>query len=410
MSSSKLTADNFAHLLDNIPDAVVAFDASGVVAFFNRSFELLDDTVKDSLINEVKDVGAPNTSVFWRHDSLVKKVVLTNGFAYLISPNKAESSVAEATLRKLTNALEDSTDIYYAAAKAIYECLSWRWVSITRFSSPNKLEVLASLDNNKKVDLVEYEWVGTPCQLVVETNRFTFFSDVVDAFPAYTGLKEMGAQTYAGLVYRGSDNQPLGHVMAIHDHRDVDFTLAEDVINIATLALSTHFQLHRTTAKLKEAQEQVSIDCLTGIGNRHAYEEALRRVKQKVSEGEQHWSLAIVDLDNLKPLNDNVGHNAGDSFIQLMAVELNKIGRPGDMAFRIGGDEFAIIFEQSGEGFVNSLMGRFIKAVERIRLALNFRVGASIGLAALAEVDGDIEKWISLADSRMYEEKQSKRA
>jgi GGDEF domain-containing protein len=54
-------------------------------------------------------------------------------------------------------------------------------------------------------------------------------------------------------------------------------------------------------------------------------------------------------------------------------------------------------------------MGRFIKAVERIRLALKFNVGASIGLATLAEVDGDIEKWVSLADSRMYEEKQSKR-
>lgn len=406
-----LKSSSFFALFDHLIDGIIVFDRDNQVVFKNRVFDLLPDEFKRSLINEAERGASPHTSVFWRADKLIKKIGLDDGYAYMIAPPRIESSIAEVTLKKLSDALEHSENIYVAAAEAIYHCLGWRWVAITRFRTPKRLEVLSFWDTNQKLDEYEYDLVGTPCEMVVDTNKFTLFSDVLAAFPNYQALHEMGAQTYAGLVYRGKDNQPLGHIMAMHDHRDVDYTLAEEVINIATLALSSHFQLHKATVKLKEAQKQVKIDGLTGIGNRHAYADAIEQVSNQYSiDDDKDWTIAIVDLDNLKPLNDNVGHNAGDNFIKLMAVELSKIGRQTDLAFRIGGDEFAIIFTQSSSVFVNSLLERFQKALDRVRLALRFPVGASVGLAFLSEAHGNIDAWTALADERMYKNKKAKKA
>lgn len=403
-----LEASSYHALFDHLIDGIIVFSDNNQVLFKNRVFETFSMDFKASLIDEAARGASPHTSVFWRADKLIKKIGLESGYAYMISPPRVESSIAEVTLKKLTDALEHSENIYVAAAEAIYQCLSWRWVAITRFRTPKRLEVLSFWDTNKKLDEYEYDLVGTPCEMVVDTNKFTLFSDVLSAFPNYQALHQMGVKTYAGLVYRGPDNQPLGHVMAMHDHRDVDFALAEEVINIATLALSSHFQLHKATVKLKEAQQQVKIDSLTGIGNRHAYADALAKVETEFNANQDgDWTIAIVDLDHLKPLNDNVGHNAGDNFIKLMAVELSKIGRQSDIAFRIGGDEFAIIFTQSSNVFVSSLLERFNKALERVRLAMRFPVGASVGLALLSEVDGNIDAWTALADERMYKNKKA---
>lgn len=398
-------------LFDHLIDGIVVFDSNNDVVFENRVFSLLPDDFKQPLLGEAKRGASPHTLVFWRADKAIKKIGLENGYAYMISPPRVESSVAEVTLKKLSDAPENSENIYVAAAEAIYQCLGWRWVAITRFRTPKRLEVLSFWDTNQKLDEYEYDLIGTPCEMVVDTNKFTLFSDLLAAFPKYQALHDMGAQTYAGLVYRGPDNQPLGHVMAMHDHPDVGYSLAEEVINIATLALSSHFQLHKTTAKLKEAQKKVKIDELTGIGNRSAYASAMEEVAEKYSQDNSNdWTIAIVDLDNLKPLNDSVGHNAGDNFIELMAFELNKIGRQTDLAFRIGGDEFTIIFTQSSNVFVSSLMDRFNKALERVRLAMQFPIGASVGLAILSEVEGDLEAWTALADERMYEHKKANKA
>lgn len=405
-----LTTSNCHTLFDNLVEAIIVFSDDGKVVFYNHAFNIMADQFKQQLITQVAHDKGPSTTVFWREDRLIKRTLLSEGFAYLIAPPRAEDSIAELTLKKLSNALEHSENMYVAAAEAIYQCLQWRWVAITRFRTPTRLEVLAFWDTNTKLDEYEFDLVGTPCEMVVDTKKFTFFSDVLSAFPNYQALHKMGAKTYAGLVYRGPDNQPLGHVMTMHDHRDVDFVLAEEVINIATLALSSHFQLHKATVQLKEVQQQVKIDTLTGVGNRHAYEDTLLSVNQQYSQNANNdWTIAIIDLDNLKPLNDNMGHNAGDSFIKLMATELGKIGRQTDMAFRIGGDEFAVIFNQSSSVFVSSLLDRFDKALHRVRLALQFPVGASVGLSFLSETQGDIDKWTSLADERMYENKRKKR-
>jgi diguanylate cyclase (GGDEF)-like protein len=394
-------------MINSVADAVVIFDHQGMVLFQNKAFAQFNDSLKTELLIDLKKNLHNKMNVFGHHGKLVKRVVVDEGYAFIVGPEHAKESIAQRTLRELSVSATNSDDFYVAAADAIFSCLGWRWIVITRFKSAERLEVLAVLEQGQKRDEYEYDFAGTPCEYVVNTNRFTMFSDVSMAFPNYKALSDMGAQTYAGLIYRGMDNQPLGHVMAINDVREVDFTVAEDVISAATIAMSSHFQLLKTHSQLEEIEALAKVDCLTNIGNRQAYQLQLDSLKQQViATGDLNWTFAIVDLDYLKQLNDERGHDVGDKFLQLMASELSRIGRSDDYVFRIGGDEFVLMYRQSTSVFINALLGRFEKAIECVRLALDFYINASIGCAILSEVNGHVDACIKLADRRMYKMKR----
>ncbi|GEA13377.1 GGDEF domain-containing protein [Alteromonas sp. KUL49] len=396
-------------LFDSLVDSIVVFDSEGKRVYSNKVFDNHSDSFKQTVVAEAKLHASPEATTFWKDEKLIKQVDLDDGFAYIISPARMETSIADSTLKMLSNALEHSDNVFDAAVEAIYESLGWRWVSVTRFLSKDRVEVLSSWDTNKRTDNYEFSVLGTPCEQVVNTNKFIQFDDVISAFPTYQPLHDIGAKVYAGLVYRGADNQPLGHIMVMHDHKDVDFVLAEEVISVATLALSSYLQLHKTNNKLREVEAKANIDGLTGIGNRHAYQEAMKQVsKDYLIQGKGEMTIAVLDLDNLKPLNDKFGHAAGDKFIKLMASELSQIGRQSDCAFRIGGDEFAVIFSEYSEEFVEQLKQRISEITQRVSEQLSYNVGASVGFSSLSEVNGDVVRWASLADERMYEAKKLK--
>ena len=405
---STLSLQQCIETFEHISDAIVIFDANGSTVFHNHAYEELSPKLQHCLV-------APDQCNYPGIDALqtkkmIKEITLSDGYGFIIKQPRHLETAAEKTLKTLMQALQSSNDIYASAGIAIQQALGWRWVAITRFTdnSGERLEVLSFLDQESEQDTFEYDVAGTPCEMVVDTNEFTVFSDLESAFPDYTTLQEMGAKIYAGLVYRNADGKPLGHIMAMHDGENVNFSIAEDVINIATIALSSQFQLNKTVSQLASAEQRMRKDGLTGIGNRVAFDDAIKRAGQSYhANTHKDWTLAIIDLDNLKPLNDRQGHAAGDNFIKLVAAELANLGRQSDTAFRIGGDEFAIIFSHNGAKFIDLIRHRFGQALHRVRTNLQFNVNASIGFATLYEAKGHLEKWSNLADKRMYEEKAS---
>ncbi len=92
----------------------------------------------------------------------------------------------------------------------------------------------------------------------------------------------------------------------------------------------------------RELARQARTDPLTGLLNRRAFvEEAQRRIDRLEREG-LPGTLMFIDLDRLKPLNDRLGHEAGDAALQLTSTVLRRIVRPSDLVARLGGDEFAL--------------------------------------------------------------------
>lgn len=165
--------------------------------------------------------------------------------------------------------------------------------------------------------------------------------------------------------------------------------------------LRTNEQLSRRSA---DFQRQALEDPLTGLPNRRRFDELLD------TEG-QLLSIVMVDVDHFKRVNDEHSHLVGDAVLRELGRQLRANCRDGDVALRIGGEEFAVLLSGvSAEGAV--------AAAERIRsgvlahpwgaLAPGLAVTASFGVAMVREAATRIEL-LALADRRMYEAKQSGR-
>lgn len=162
--------------------------------------------------------------------------------------------------------------------------------------------------------------------------------------------------------------------------------------------------LAQRQAELGESVRRAETDPLTGLYNRRAYDEkldqAFRRVKRQNNE---YLSLALLDLDFFKQINDQHGHQFGDAYLNKAAqAMLDAIRGDVDLAFRIGGDEFAMLM------FANGKVS--CKRVMEVMKAMNNKV--SVGIATLAGGGHrfeNIEDFVRCADEALYQAKRSGR-
>ncbi|MFO1253446.1 diguanylate cyclase domain-containing protein [Inhella sp.] len=153
-------------------------------------------------------------------------------------------------------------------------------------------------------------------------------------------------------------------------------------------------------------------DALTGLANRALFMDRLRSLlAQTEREPERRGAVLLLDMDGLKPLNDSLGHRAGDAALVELARRLSLIGRVSDTVARLGGDEFALlIWPIEGVDAAQSV-------ATRIRQALlppwgfagrELALSASLGFVVFP-VEGVVaDTLIELADQRMYADKRSR--
>jgi diguanylate cyclase (GGDEF)-like protein/PAS domain S-box-containing protein len=164
-----------------------------------------------------------------------------------------------------------------------------------------------------------------------------------------------------------------------------------------------------------ELQRQAFTDPLTGMPNRTLFreriEQAVLELAEKGSEG-RPVTLLLLDLDDFKLINDNLGHSAGDELLTTIADRLRAQVRPGDMLARLGGDEFAILMEDLAPQDAAALATRLLAVVrEPIRLASRDVASTlSLGIASATGGDGvTAEQLLGNADLAMYAAKKSGR-
>nr|WP_240897567.1 GGDEF domain-containing protein [Kineococcus vitellinus] len=155
-----------------------------------------------------------------------------------------------------------------------------------------------------------------------------------------------------------------------------------------------------TSEAHRALREQARTDALTGLANRAAFTEALQRA---ASAPEAGFSVAFVDLDDFKLVNDARGHAAGDELLRTVAARLRAAVREGDVCARLGGDEFAVLLHGTDGASAGALAERFVTALaEPVALpGGSARVGASIGVAHRAPGE-DAEQVVQHADVSMY--------
>ncbi|GID26181.1 putative bifunctional diguanylate cyclase/phosphodiesterase [Paractinoplanes brasiliensis] len=157
---------------------------------------------------------------------------------------------------------------------------------------------------------------------------------------------------------------------------------------------------------------QAYTDSLTGMPNRALFR---RRLEEAVSAGgAEPVTVLLLDLDDFKLVNDNLGHSAGDELLSTIAGRLRRHVRPSDVLARLGGDEFAILMHDLEPGDAAALAERLVRTIrEPIRLASrDVTCSLSIGIATSAghgEETVDADHLLGYADLAMYAAKRAGR-
>lgn len=157
--------------------------------------------------------------------------------------------------------------------------------------------------------------------------------------------------------------------------------------------------------KRHELENLANTDGLTGLFNERYFSSVLHRKEQK----KLPFVLYYLDLDHFKPVNDTYGHDMGDKLLKAVAERLLKCIRSNDFAFRIGGDEFALIINAEMEDSL--CMQTKMRIVQSLLLPYEIdgktlHIGASCGYAVYPLETEDTGKIRILADQRMYAEKK----
>jgi diguanylate cyclase (GGDEF)-like protein len=149
---------------------------------------------------------------------------------------------------------------------------------------------------------------------------------------------------------------------------------------------------------------QSSHDMMTGVYNRNFFEEELARLE--VSRL-YPISVIVADVDGLKSVNDNIGHAAGDQLLCEAASILRSVFRAEDIFARIGGDEFAALLPETNDATAQKILARIAECLEERNGLMKTKVSISLGSATAWEKN--LAGTFTLADSRMYENKHSKK-
>jgi diguanylate cyclase (GGDEF)-like protein len=244
-------------------------------------------------------------------------------------------------------------------------------------------------------------WVASSEHVRCEATVLDDLTQVplLDALPADRALP-LRSLCAAPLVYRG---RSLGLLVALANPtygflpHDVD--LMQSYAAQAAIAL--------TNARLYEAQEQLaSRDPLTGLFNHREFHEAVARELDICRRGGGAVSVVLLDLDGFKQVNDTAGHAAGDRVLVAAADALRACCRANDLAFRIGGDEFALVLHGTSAEGAEPVTKRTAAAIGE----LDRRVGVSFGIGEWPADGPTKEGVLSSADERLYAMKRTVRA
>jgi diguanylate cyclase (GGDEF)-like protein len=176
---------------------------------------------------------------------------------------------------------------------------------------------------------------------------------------------------------------------------------------VMVLMETVRSEVEMANKELLNARDQlellVQLDPLTEALNRHAFHSLLRR-PEKGQDTATSGSVAVLDIDNLKPINDTLGHTVGDKAIRAVARAMRSLVRADDMLFRWGGDEFLVLMFKLPQPEASRRIEKLNKILEENCerwIGMQVTVSVSFGVAGFTSLT-DLGQAIEQADKAMY--------
>src|SRR5713101_3324749 len=180
-----------------------------------------------------------------------------------------------------------------------------------------------------------------------------------------------------------------------------------DLQFVAAVADQIAVALDRARQHTKEART----DYLTGLANRPEFERAIDRAVASASRHKRRLALMMIDLDNLKEINDTLGHHVGDEAIRVLAHELQRAVRASDTCGRLGGDEFGVAMPEADERDAREVGARVRQSLDELNRAAKMPVPVEFSIGITAWRPGmDWQAMYQMADKALYVDKRRRHA
>ncbi len=232
----------------------------------------------------------------------------------------------------------------------------------------------------------------------------------VDGFEVLRGLKENPGTVDVPVVVLSGLTAAQDKVTAF-DLGAIDYVTKPFDITELRVRVRSALRIHNLVNMLAH---RAQIDGLSGLWNRAYFDRRWAEETAAVARHRRALSIALIDLDHFKSINDTYGHPAGDSVIQGLAAIINETCRASDVACRYGGEEFALIMPDTAPDQAANLCERVRAAVKERTWPRhpNRQVTASFGVVGVGEgvaCDAAATSWLEKADQNLYKAKRAGR-
>lgn len=329
---------------------------------------------------------------------------MNNNLEFKFDPYKALKSILEITSYHVGGDFIEHTAI------EIKKLFKADLVYITKAIDLNpttKLEVIYSTNENipKIIDLD-----GIPGKFVFDNKiikikehvKYNFLDLIDDKF-----------ESFFGIPITDGIGHCIGHI-AIYSTLIRD--LPEELNDIALIYSRKiereirRLELEKENKLIRDKLEKLTItDTLTNLYNRRYFGKVCSDIFAQVNRNSIKATLAYIDIDNFKYINDNFGHEGGDEVLKIFSeILLEQLRKGLDYIFRLGGEEFCIISIHTTLDYSAEYLKRLMNITsERFKFTKYGAVTLSIGIVEFDKDINSYDKLLNLADKKMYEAKKS---
>jgi len=181
-----------------------------------------------------------------------------------------------------------------------------------------------------------------------------------------------------------------------------------EILNIAIRFLAT-LLIMWLARSLRRSQLRVNLlantDSLTGLWNRRWARIMIEQAIAKLDEDKEVFSVALIDVNDFKKINDVRGHLVGDQVLTKIAHTFMKFSSENVLFFRLGGDEFLIVASKINEQQMHQMCGDIVQTVNQTMMDSGYPVSLSIGMATYSDTARSVSEILHQVDLEMYQHK-----
>jgi diguanylate cyclase len=252
-----------------------------------------------------------------------------------------------------------------------------------------------------------FRWADSFCSQMVKGKgpRIAPISENVPAYAAAPIAKKVPIKAYIGMPLMNSDGGLFGTLCAIDPAtQPASIVKEERLIEILANLLSTTLQFELKAAeqarRSEKAEVESLVDSLTQLYNRRGWDRLMAAEEERCRRHGHPACVAIIDLNEMKQVNDTLGHAAGDEYLVKASSALRTAARTTDVVARLGGDEFGVLTIECKPSSGHVVEQRLKTALE------DAGVKASVGIAFRDPSSGGLQRAWESADEAMYEDKK----